>query len=99
MTWGELVGFFAFLRDGDVVELGLGVRPELTGQGLGQSFVFAGLDFARERFALAGFRLMVATFNQRAIRVYERAGFHQRETFLHQTNGAEHHFVRMERLG
>ncbi len=95
---GELVGFFAFfVRDGNVVEIGLGLRPDLTGQGLGLPFLLAGLDVARERFAPAGFRLMVAAFNQRAIQVYERAGFQQRETFLHHTNGAEHRFVRMDR--
>ncbi len=87
----ELVGFFAFgtaagvtgvpepaLFAGDrTLSVGLGLRPDLTGQrrGLGQAFVLAGLDFARRTFAPESFRLFVLTFNERAIRVYESIGF------------------------
>ncbi|MDF2627929.1 MAG: acetyltransferase, partial [Symbiobacteriaceae bacterium] len=42
----ELVGFFCFQPDGDVVEIGLGLRPDLTGRGLGRAFVEAGLAYA-----------------------------------------------------
>ncbi len=95
---GGLVGFFAFFRcEEDAVEVGLGLRPDLTGHGLGLSFLFSGLEFARERYAPARFRLAVAAFNQRAIRVYERAGFRRGESYMHRTNGGEHEFLRMER--
>ena len=95
---GDLVGFVAcFRREGDAVEVGLGLRPDLTGRGLGLSFLLSGLEFARGRFAPARFRLAVAAFNRRAIRVYEQAGFHQTESFVHRTNGGEHEFLRMER--
>lgn len=94
----ELVGFFVFARDGDAVEIGLGLRPVLTGMGLGLPFVLAGLDFARQRYSPVYLRLGVATFNQRAMRVYERAGFSRGETFIQKTNGGEYEFVRMERL-
>lgn len=78
---GALVGNYYFEQKGDVVEYGLGLRPELTGQGLGLEFFRAGLDFARARFSPATITLAVAAFNERAIRVYERAGF--RETGRH----------------
>jgi ribosomal-protein-alanine N-acetyltransferase len=94
---GGLVGFFEFKQEGDVVVVGLGLRPDRTGRGLGLPFLLAGLKFARGRYAPARFRLMVATFNRRAIRVYEQAGFCQGETFAHRTNGGEHEFLRMER--
>ena len=93
----DLVGFFMFKHEGDIVEVGLGLRPDLTGCGLGLSFLLAGLEFARERYAPTRFRLAVAAFNQRAIRVYERAGFYQGESYMHRTNGGEHAFLRMER--
>ena len=94
---GSLVGFFMFKQEGDAVVIGLGLRPDLPGRGLGLPFLLAGLEFARGRYAPARFRLMVATFNRRAIRVYEQAGFCQGETFAHRTNGGEHEFLRMER--
>jgi ribosomal-protein-alanine N-acetyltransferase len=84
-----VVGFFSFGRDAQVpggldlveqadpstLDVGLGMRPDLTGRGLGLEFLEAGLEFARERFAPARFRLAVLSWNERAIRVYERAGF------------------------
>jgi [ribosomal protein S18]-alanine N-acetyltransferase len=92
---GDLTGYFCFGEDAQVaagkrlgvyevepaLDLGLGMRPDLTGMGLGEAFVHAGLRFAREVYSPPAFRLTVATFNRRAIRVYERAGFETIETF------------------
>jgi [ribosomal protein S18]-alanine N-acetyltransferase len=72
---GALVGFFYFERRGDALFYGLGLRPDLTGRGLGLDFVNAGLRFARRRYRPARVILDVASFNERAIKVYERAGF------------------------
>jgi ribosomal-protein-alanine N-acetyltransferase len=93
----QLVGFFEFRTEGDEVVVGLGLRPDLTGRGLGLAFLEQGLDFARKRFEPTGFRLSVAAFNERAIRVYERAGFERVRTFDHETAGAVHPFVEMAR--
>lgn len=96
---GNLIGYICFGTAAEVTEapephlldaagalsFGLGMRPDLTGKGLGLAFVRAGLDFARERFAPAMFRLYVLEFNQRAVRVYERAGF-ERVSVLHVVN-------------
>ena len=79
------------------VYVGLGMRPDLTGRGLGLAFVNAGLDFARETFAPDAFRLYVMPFNERAVRVYERAGF-ERVGKLHERYGdGEREFVEMRR--
>lgn len=86
---GELVGFFAYGSSAQVwdsgephlyseyntITIGLGMRPDLTGKGLGLAFTQAGMDFARQHFQPDYFRLYVLEFNERAIRVYERAGF------------------------
>jgi RimJ/RimL family protein N-acetyltransferase len=72
---GGLVGFYYFDLKADAVEYGLGLRPDLTGRGLGLAFFRRGLEFARERFGTTKIVLNVAAFNERAIRVYERAGF------------------------
>ena len=72
---GVLVGFYFFAPRGDAVFYGLGLRPDLTGRGLGLEFVLAGIAFAEQRFGRKRLVLDVAEFNERAIRVYERAGF------------------------
>ena len=72
---GAVVGFYYFEVKGDALEYGLGLRPDLTGRGLGLEFFQAGLEYGRERFRPERIILAVATFNERAIKVYERAGF------------------------
>jgi [ribosomal protein S18]-alanine N-acetyltransferase len=94
---GGLVGYFSFKPDGRTLVVGLGLRPDLTGRGLGGFLLAAGLDYGRERFAPEEFSLAVATFNERAIKVYERAGFERVRVFMHETNGAEWEFVEMRR--
>lgn len=95
---GELIGYFVFMRnESGWLEIGLGMRPDLTGKGLGTSYIEAGLSFARERFAPTHFHLDVAAFNTRAIRAYERAGFVQHEHFMNPTNGNIYEFIHMVR--
>jgi ribosomal-protein-alanine N-acetyltransferase len=94
---GALVGFFQFEVEGGTVDLGLGLRPDLTGAGLGHDFLLAGLEFARELHSPTRFTLAVATFNERAIRVYERAGFRREDFFMHHTYGGQFRFLAMGR--
>jgi [ribosomal protein S18]-alanine N-acetyltransferase len=94
---GELVGFFEFGCEHEDVVIGLGLRPDLTGHGHGLGYLEAGMAFARDRFGPSRFRLAVATFNERAIRVYERAGFHPVRTYDHETNGSVYPFLEMTR--
>jgi ribosomal-protein-alanine N-acetyltransferase len=92
-----LGGVFSFNRSGRTVELGLGLRPDLTGRSIGLGFVEAGMDFARRSFAPAAFRLDVATFNQRAINVYQRAGFRPGSRFIRYTHLGPYEFMEMTR--
>jgi ribosomal-protein-alanine N-acetyltransferase len=86
-TAGELVGFCCFGADArvpggryrveerEILDIGVGMRPERTGQGLGRPFLAAILDFARERFAPLVFRATIAEFNQRSARTFAGLGF------------------------
>ena len=87
----ELVGFFNFVPDGDEVRIGLGMRPDLTGRGLAQPFIEAGLDYAQREWRPRHFRLWVARWNERALRAYRRAGFREVPP------AEESRFVEMER--
>ena len=86
----RLIGFRSFGRDGQVpgwdyddsaLDTGGGLRPELTGQGLGRTVIAAGLDYGRSRFAPPAFRVTVASFNTRALRTVESLGFERVGTF------------------
>jgi ribosomal-protein-alanine N-acetyltransferase len=91
------VGIFSFQRQGASVTIGLGLRPALTGQGLGETFVREGMALGARLFRPATFRLTVAAFNQRAIRVYERAGFVPIRHFTQWTRGGAREFIEMTR--
>jgi RimJ/RimL family protein N-acetyltransferase len=94
---GRLDAFWFFAPDGDLVEIGVGLRPDLTGQGRGEPFLRAQLEYASQWNPLT-FRLFVAAWNERAIRLYRRLGFREtaREKRQFELVG-EHEFVRMER--
>jgi RimJ/RimL family protein N-acetyltransferase len=74
---GELIGFWYVRPRGREFEVGLGLRPDLTGRGLGTPFVEAELAYARRQWRPETFRLYVAAWNERARRVYERLGFRE----------------------
>jgi ribosomal-protein-alanine N-acetyltransferase len=84
---GRILGYCCFgpdarvpggdYRDPDLLDVGLGMRPDLTGQGHGPAFFGVVLTFGREQLGARRFRLSVAAFNHRAMRVYERAGFRE----------------------
>ena len=96
---GVLVGNYYFEEKGDALEIGLGMRPDLTGRGLGLEFLQAGLDFARERFRPESIILNVASFNERAIKVYERAGFGETGRHVrHFERWGDVEFVEMEEM-
>jgi [ribosomal protein S18]-alanine N-acetyltransferase len=93
-----LVGYFTFKpKAPGILEIGLGLHPEKIGRGHGGAFLTAGLEYARRRFAPEEFTLAVASFNRRAITVYERAGFAPVRVYMHSTNGGEWEFVEMRR--
>ena len=69
----------------DPLDIGVCLRPELTGRGLGRHFVRAVLSFAFRTYEARTFRVTIAAFNLRSRKTFERAGF-----------GVTHHFVRLD---
>lgn len=94
----DLIAFQCFGQDAqvpggdysaDALDIGVGLRPDLTGEGLGLPLVVAGLEFAKSIYSPAAFRVTVATFNQRAMRVWEKAGFQSVQVFRSHVNSKE----------
>ena len=59
----------------EVITIGLGMRPDLTGKGSGKNFFIFILESIKNTFPEKKMRLTVAEFNARAIKVYESTGF------------------------
>ncbi|UXH44024.1 GNAT family N-acetyltransferase [Rossellomorea vietnamensis] len=93
----ELVAFFSVSKIADgIFDIGLGMRPDLTGKGNGIEFLRAGMNYVQSEFKPKKITLSVATFNQRAIKLYRKVGFKDVETFMQDTNGSTFEFLKME---
>jgi len=86
----ELAGFFTFGSDARVpggdyaspgLDIGLGVKPSLTGQGGGAGLVAAVVRFARDTRDAGPLRVTIAAGNLRALRVWAGAGFTEAQRF------------------
>lgn len=80
----NLIGYCSYGLDGqvpggnyrdDALDIGIGMRPEFTGQGNGAEFFDAVLLHAMNTLNPEKVRLTVAKFNQRALKLYENFGF------------------------
>ncbi|MCA0987448.1 GNAT family N-acetyltransferase [Guptibacillus algicola] len=92
----ELIGFFSANEiSPDTIDIGLGMRPDLTGNGYGKEFVQACMAHVRATYRPEEITLAVATFNQRAIALYRKVGFQDVETYMQDTNGSTFEFLKM----
>ena len=94
---GALFGFATFYPKKDHLEIGLGMKPDQTGQGLGVNFYQAIEDYARKNFDCQVLQLSVASFNQRALALYQKVGYERVESYQQATNGGEFPFVRLQK--
>lgn len=91
-----VIGFFSFNKlTNNTIDIGLGMRPDLTGKGRGVKFIKAGLKFAQTKYEPINVTLSVATFNKRAINTYKKVGFEEVNIFNQYTNGGNFEFVKM----
>lgn len=93
----ELVAFFSYSKVADrTFDIGLGMRPDLTGKGNGIEFLRAVINFINAEVNPEKITLSVAIFNQRAIKLYRNIGFIDVNTFMQNTNGSTFEFLKME---
>ena len=93
---GELIGFCSFGKDaqvsggdygGDALDTGLGIRPDITGRGMGIRIIGEVLGFAERQFRPAEYRVTIAAFNERALRAWKHAGFIEMQEFHRSGDG------------
>jgi [ribosomal protein S18]-alanine N-acetyltransferase len=86
---GGLVGFCCFGEDArvpgldeeeGVLDVGAGLRPDLTGIGLGGPFLREACRFGGELYKPSRFRVVIASFNDRAQMVAHALGFEAEDT-------------------
>lgn len=94
----ELIAFRCFGEDARVsggdyaaeaLDMGGGLRPDLTGQGMGASIMRSAFDFALVNFEPNAFRCTVAGFNLRAQKVCLKVGYQEMEQFTNSISGKE----------
>jgi RimJ/RimL family protein N-acetyltransferase len=79
----------------DILDVGVGLRPDLTGKGHGFNFVSAILKFAEELYQPEIFRVTVAAFNLRSVKTFQKLGFKETGSFTRDMISLD--FVQLER--
>jgi RimJ/RimL family protein N-acetyltransferase len=96
---GALMGFCCLGDEGRVfggdyaapaLDVGIAMRPDLTGRGLGRRYMRTVVAFAEARFAPPALRLTVAVFNLRARQLYAHLGFRSVQQFVAPLSGREY---------
>lgn len=77
----DLVGFVQFFPMVGVTRIGVSMRPDLCGRGLGKLFMETIVNEANQCFPTDEIDLEVHTWNTRAIRAYESVGFTITDTY------------------
>lgn len=94
----ELTGYFCIEPlSARKAEIGLGLKPDLTGQGLGLSFLKLIEHFVLQHQKYQTLVLSVVAFNERAIKVYIKAGYVKVGTEMVASNNSEYEFILMEK--
>lgn len=83
-------------NESDFIDIGLGLKPSWTGRKLGPIFLEKSLEFLKNEFGISKFRLVVAEFNERAIKAYERVGFKRQKEFYSKINANNMLFISMK---
>lgn len=94
----ELIGYFCVEQlPAKKVEIGLGLKPDLTGKGLGLSFLEMIESFILKQQKYQTLVLSVVSFNERAIKVYLKAGYVRVGSEIAASNNSEYEFIMLEK--
>lgn len=95
-----LFGMYEYSFDKGIMNIGLGIRPDLCGRGNGRTFVRDCISYGRKKYAYIGLiRLMVVDFNVRAIHLYHAMGFVETKRVNRLSYGVPVTFIVMELNG
>lgn len=95
-SFNELVAYCCFgtearvkggIYDTEALDIGFGMRPNLTRRGITLRIINAVYNFAKIRFSTTLFRMTVAEFNQQALRIYKKTGFKEVQRFQREQDG------------
>lgn len=103
-----LIGYFCFgnaaqvpnnekniYNDEDYLEIGIGLNPQFCDSGKGYNFFSKAIKVGTELYEQKKFRLTVAQFNKRAIKVYKKYGFREKSNFITQRQDESIEFITM----
>lgn len=99
---GSIVGFVCVgqearvpgLAEADgIIDIGVGMRPDLVGHGLGREFGAMVLDHVRGRFGDRPLRAVVQGWNERSLRLARGLGFRESGTHRCVQDGKEISYV------
>ena len=93
-----LIGYCSYGTDAQVpggdysteaLDIGLMIKPELTGHGMGNSHSKDVIRNGIEKYTPVKLRVTIAAFNHRAIRTWEKNGFNKSLSFKRNSDGME----------
>jgi ribosomal-protein-alanine N-acetyltransferase len=99
---GEVIAYCCFGREGQVpggdyaesaLDIGLMLRPDLTGRGLGRPIARQVVTFGSSRWPAKKCRVTIAAFNDRALRVWQALGFVSVARFVERGTNTQFHIL------
>jgi [ribosomal protein S18]-alanine N-acetyltransferase len=72
---------------GEALDVGCGIKPDLTGRGLGPRIIQAAVDLGDDMYHPHCFRATIAAFNERALKAAQKVGFARVGTFERPPDG------------
>jgi len=94
----ELVGYCSYGRDARVsggdyseeaLDIGMMIKPELTGQGNGSKYANAVIHYGISKYNPEKLRVTILKTNKRAMKVWEKNGFTKDQTFERENDKTE----------